>query len=87
LTTVPQDPAVLTTAAAALAGIRGAKSVAKVGMKTEVTALEVRAKQSELDLLERAINDVKAAGRVTGSVELVADETLDSIKVNAKLTP
>ena len=49
LPTLPHNPAVLSTAAAALAGIRGAKSVAKVGMKTEVTAVTFRASQTKLD--------------------------------------
>ncbi|MBC7594289.1 MAG: valine--tRNA ligase [Kineosporiaceae bacterium] len=85
LATVPDNPAVLTTAAAALAGIRGAKSVAKVGMKTEVAALEVRAGQAQLDLLERAIDDVKAAGRVVGPVTLIPDETAEGLQVSAIL--
>ena len=85
LPTVPHDPAVLTTAAAALAGIRGAKSVAKVGMKTEVAALEVRAGQAQLDLLEQAIDDVKAAGRVVGPVTLTPDESAEGLQVSAIL--
>jgi len=85
LPVVEHDPAVLTTAAVTLAGIRGAKSVAKVGMKTEVAALIVRGKQEQLDLLKSAIDDVKAAGRVTGSVEFVADESADGLKVDATL--
>ena len=85
LPTVPHDPAVLTTAAAALAGIRGAKSVAKVGMKTEVAALEVRAGQAQLDLLDQAIDDVKAAGRVVGPVTLTADESAEGLRVSAIL--
>ncbi|MDQ3157385.1 MAG: valine--tRNA ligase [Actinomycetota bacterium] len=85
LSTTPHDPAVLTTAAATLAGIRGAKSVAKVGMKTEVAALVVRGKQDQLDLLALAIDDVKAAGRVTGDVDLVVDESADGLQVDATL--
>ncbi|MGZ5406400.1 MAG: valine--tRNA ligase [Aeromicrobium sp.] len=85
LQTAPHEPAVLTTAAAALAGIRGAKSVAKVGMKTEVAALTVRGKQDQLKLLRSAIDDVKAAGRVTGSVNFVADESSDGFQVDAAL--
>ncbi len=52
-----------------LAGIRGAKSTAKVGQKTEATLVEVTATQSALDLLALALEDVRAAGRVTGPVE------------------
>ena len=83
--TVPHDPAVLTAAAAALAGIRGAKSTAKVGMKTEVTAARITGSQSALTLLARAMDDVRAAGRVVGDVDLVTDESVDSLKVEATL--
>ena len=87
LPTVPSDPALLATAAEALAGIRGAKSVAKVSQRTEVTAVSVRASQEALDLLSRALDDVKAAGRVVGEVELVADGSADGLQVEATLAP
>src|SRR5699024_2425096 len=45
---VPHDPAVLRVAGQALAGIRGAKSTAKVGMKTAVTSAEVRGTPGDL---------------------------------------
>jgi valyl-tRNA synthetase len=85
LSTEPSNPALLTTAAEALAGIRGAKSVAKVGQKTEVTAVSVRASQEALDLLTSALDDVKSAGRVVGDVELVADGAADGLEVAATL--
>ncbi len=85
LSVEPSDPALLATAAEALAGIRGAKSVAKVGQKTEVTAVSVRASQEALDLLTSALDDVKAAGRVVGEVELVADGDADGLMVAATL--
>lgn len=85
LATVPRDPAVLTRAAEALAGIRGAKSVAKVSQRTEVTAVTVRAQQEALDLLQHALDDVKAAGRVTGTVDLVATNDGDGLEVDAVL--
>jgi len=85
LDAIPHDPAVLTVAAAALAGIRGAKSTAKVGMKTPVTSAEVRAPQQRLDQLMRALDDVRAAGRVVGDVKLVADESAQTLTVSAEL--
>ncbi len=81
------DVAVLPVAAAALAGIRGAKSVAKVGMKTEVVAANIRGRSEQLDVLADALTDVKAAGRVVGDVSLVVDDSLDTLKVEATLVP
>ena len=85
LATVPRDPALLATAADALAGIRGAKSVAKVSQRTEVTTVSVHASQEALDLLTQALEDVKAAGRVVGEIELVADDAADGLQVAATL--
>jgi valyl-tRNA synthetase len=87
LATIPRDPAVLTRAAEALAGIRGAKSVAKVSQRTEVTAVTVRAQQEALDLLAHALDDVRAAGRVVGTVDLVATTDGDGLEVDAVLAP
>jgi len=66
------DPRVLDVAAEALAGVRGAKSTAKVKMRTEVVALTVEAPQPVLDLLALALDDVRAAGSVTGAVTMDA---------------
>ena len=82
---VPHDPEVLEAAAAVLAGIRGAKSTAKVGMKTEVIELTVRGAQADLDCAARALADVRAAGRVVGEVVLIADESLAQLAVAAVL--
>jgi valyl-tRNA synthetase len=85
LATTEFDPALLATAAQALAGIRGTKSVAKVSQRTEVSAVSVRASQEALALLSQALDDVKAAGRVVGDVELVADSAADGLEVAATL--
>ncbi|MGB9012952.1 MAG: valine--tRNA ligase, partial [Aeromicrobium sp.] len=84
ITSPEADPALLPTAATVLAGIRGAKSTAKVGQKTEVSLVEISAPQTALDLLALALDDVRAAGRVSGPVEtrpadgeIVVEATLD----------
>jgi valyl-tRNA synthetase len=85
LGTPAADQRVLDVAAAALAGVRGAKSVAKVSQRTAVTALTVRGAQDDLDRLTLALDDVRAAGKVTGDValepadaELAVDATLEA---------
>ncbi len=72
LATEAHDPALLAAAATVLASIRGAKSTAKVSQKTEATAVTVHGPQAQLDALTPALDDVRAAGRVTGDLALVA---------------
>ncbi len=68
------DPALLAIAGEALAGIRGAKSNAKVSQRTEVTAISFAGPAASLELLTAALADISAAGRVTGTVSTaVAD--------------
>jgi valyl-tRNA synthetase len=62
------DPALLEPVAAVLAGIRGAKSAAKVGMRTPVTALRVAASPADVAAARQAEADLRAAGRVVGEV-------------------
>ncbi|MCW2801259.1 MAG: valS [Aeromicrobium sp.] len=85
LSTAPHNPDLLVAAATVLAGIRGAKSVAKVSQKTEISAVTVSGAQDQLDLLEGALPDVRAAGRVTGDVSLVADGSVSGLDVDATL--
>jgi len=73
LAATPADPRILDATAAALAGVRGAKSVAKVSMRTEVAHASVRGSAAELALVAQAMADLKAAGRIVGEVELVED--------------
>jgi valyl-tRNA synthetase len=74
ITTVEADAELMPTAATVLAGIRGAKSTAKVGQKTEATLVQVSAPQTALDLLALALDDVRAAGRVSGEFETTATD-------------
>ena len=85
LPTAPHNRELLAVAASMLAGIRGAKSVAKVSQKTEISAVTVRGAQEQLDLLEQALDDIRAAGRVTGEVTLVPDNSLADLAIDASL--
>ncbi|MFD1826279.1 MULTISPECIES: valine--tRNA ligase [Mumia] len=73
ITTTPQDPALLVAAGQMLAGVRGAKSTAKVSQRTAVTKLVVRGSEQRLGIVKRALSDVRAAGNITGEVEFVVD--------------
>jgi valyl-tRNA synthetase len=86
ITAVPHDPDVLAAAAEVLAGIRGTKSTAKVSMRTEVATVNVIGPKPRLELAARAVDDIRAAGRVTGGVAF-NDSGLDSgaLVVDAEL--
>jgi valyl-tRNA synthetase len=62
------DAAVLTATSEALAAIRGAKSVARVSMRAEVTRAAISGPAEQLDLVRRGLDDLVAAGRITGEV-------------------
>ena len=79
------DPAVLDAAAELLAGLRGAKSGAKVSMRTEVLTAVVRGRQDRLDLAGQAVDDVRAAGKVTGLLTMEAREDPERLEVVATL--
>ncbi|TSD63552.1 valine--tRNA ligase [Aeromicrobium piscarium] len=80
-----QDAGLLSVAAQALAGIRGAKSTAKVSQRTEVTAVTVAGRSADLETLGLALGDVKAAGRVTGEVTTTPDDSASELTVTATL--
>ncbi|GIJ70266.1 valine--tRNA ligase [Virgisporangium ochraceum] len=67
------DPAVLRLTAAALGQIRKAKSDRKLSMKAEVPRAEIRATAAELALVESALPDLKAAGRVAEVILIPAE--------------
>jgi valyl-tRNA synthetase len=83
LVTDSHDPALLASAASVLADIRGAKSIAKVSQKTEISSLTISGTKAKLDLVRLAIADVLAAGRVVVEPTYVADEAVDGFRVDA----
>ena len=66
------DPAGLDAVAAVLAGIRGAKSTAKVGMRTPVERATVTGPEASLAAVRAAEQDLRAVGSITGELVLVA---------------
>ncbi|RCK70331.1 valine--tRNA ligase [Desertihabitans brevis] len=79
------DLAVLTTASEVMAQIRGSKSTAKVSQRTEVTALEITASEEALAALTLALDDLRAAGNVTGEVTTQPASAADAPLVEATL--
>ena len=68
------DPALLEAIAAALIGIRGAKSQARASMKTEVARAAVTGPEALLAGLRQVETDLRAVGRITGTLDWVAGE-------------
>jgi valyl-tRNA synthetase len=66
-----EDLAIYPAAAAVLGEIRKAKSEAKRSMRTEVVAATVHAPAELLRALAPALDDVRDAGRVVGSIDVV----------------
>jgi valyl-tRNA synthetase len=60
------DPALLAAVGEALAGVRKAKSEAKVGMRAEVTSIVLAGPPEWVRRVREAEADLRAAGRITG---------------------
>lgn len=82
---VEGDPAVLAAAAQALAGVRGAKSQAKVSMRTEVAHCTISGPAATVEAIGQAVGDLRAAGRLRSEPELVAAD--GELSVEAELVP
>jgi valyl-tRNA synthetase len=78
------DPGMLAAVAGALRGIRGAKSTAKVSMRTELSRATVHGPAAALALAERAADDLRAAGKVTGELAFTATDATE-ITVDAEI--
>ena len=77
------EPALLDDVAAALIVIRGAKSNAKVSMRTEVLSASFSGPADTLHRLEAIEADLRAVGRIVGDVKWVVAE--GDLRVDARL--
>ena len=68
------DPAVVAAAGSALAALRKVKSEAKVSMRTPLLAVTLALPRALRPGVQAALADLRAAGRVTGALELVVDD-------------
>jgi valyl-tRNA synthetase len=81
------DPTALDAVAAALIGIRGAKSQAKVSMRHELTQVKIRGPEAMVRAAELAADDLRKTGRITGNLEFLVDGSATELAVEAELAP
>ncbi|HYH33862.1 MAG TPA: class I tRNA ligase family protein, partial [Nocardioides sp.] len=79
------DPALIDAVAAALVGIRGAKSQAKVSMKAPLSRVEVSGPPAQVAAVEMAAADLRASGRITGELVFAPVAEASQISVTAEL--
>ena len=80
------DPAVVGAVAAALGGLRGAKSQAKVSMKTPVLRAEISGPAALVEAAQAAAADLKKVAKVTGDLVFTATDA-NELSVQAELAP
>lgn len=79
------DGTAIDAVAAALAGIRGAKSQAKVNMKTPLSRVEVTGPEKAVRDAESASADLVAAGKITGDLVFTVDADATELRVVAEI--
>lgn len=79
------DGTAIDAVAAALAGIRGAKSQAKVNMKTPLSRVEVSGPEKAVRDAESASADLVAAGKITGDLVFTVDADATELTVSAEI--
>jgi valyl-tRNA synthetase len=79
------DGAILEAVAAALAGIRGAKSQAKVSMRAEVARAEVVGPAALVAAAEAAADDLRKVGKIRGELLFTAQPDATELTVVAEL--
>ncbi|QZY28282.1 valine--tRNA ligase [Nocardioides coralli] len=77
--------AMIDAVAAALIGIRGAKSQAKVSMKAPLSRVEISGPEAQVRQVERAADDLRAAGKISGDLVFTVRDDAEGISVAAEL--
>ena len=80
------DPAMLDAVAAVLTGVRGAKSQAKVKMRTPLSSVTVTGPADQLAAAEKAADDLRASGNVVGDLTFTPTDDPE-ITVSAEIAP
>jgi valyl-tRNA synthetase len=78
---------ILDAVAAALAGIRGAKSQAKVSMRAEVARAEIFGPAALVTAAEAAVDDLRKVGKIVGELVFTPSPDASEITVVAELVP
>ncbi len=81
------DGAMMGAVAAALTGIRGAKSQAKVSMRAELSRVEITGTPEMLAGVRQAEDDLRKAGKITGDLVLTVREDATELLVDAEVAP
>ncbi len=79
------SPSLIDSVAAALIGIRGAKSQAKVSMKAPLSRVEITGPAEQVAQVERAAGDLRSSGKITGDLVFTPVEGAQAIAVTAEL--
>jgi valyl-tRNA synthetase len=82
---VAGDAAILDAVAAALAGIRGAKSQAKVSMRAELARVEVSGPPALVEAARSAEDDLRKVGKITGDLVFTSQPDAIELTVVAEL--
>ncbi|MDO9494440.1 MAG: class I tRNA ligase family protein, partial [Nocardioides sp.] len=80
------DPVAVDAVAAALIGIRGAKSQAKVSMRAELSRVEISGPEVLVRAAELAEADLRGSGKITGELVFTATDATE-LSVSAELAP
>jgi valyl-tRNA synthetase len=81
------DPTTLDAVAAALVGIRGAKSNAKVSMRAELSRAEITGPEALVRAAEQAADDLRKTGKVVGELLFTPADGATELTVRAELAP
>lgn len=81
------QPLVLDAVAAALTGIRGAKSQAKAKMRAPLSRVEITGPAALVEAAGQATDDLRAVGTIVGDLVLTVDEAATELRVTAELAP
>jgi valyl-tRNA synthetase len=81
------DASAMTAASAALIGLRGAKSQAKVSMRHELTRVTITGPEAMVRAAQQAADDLRKTAKVTGDLDFAVDDSATELRVDAELAP